>query len=224
MCRSEPHTAVARTRISTSPGPGRGTGTDLTCVPAGPATGFVLTTAVIRDGSPALFFFKVSDSRFPIPGLIPGLVVPDVTGARAGRGRGLFRGDRLDVSGDDLAGVRHGELLEEERELRLERSADRLPSTGRQVPDLLLEHSDRLLAGLVEKLALGLALLLLVRHPLEEPALDLPLERKRKRGMVVNHVLELGSEMNLGAVVIGKAAEEFRRQGGGAVLDGAGQV
>src|SRR6476661_8989620 len=50
MCRSDPHTAVASTRINTSPGPGRGTGTDFTSVPAGPATGFVLTTAVIFAG------------------------------------------------------------------------------------------------------------------------------------------------------------------------------
>src|SRR5438128_1421852 len=221
MCRSEPHTAVARTRISTSPGPGCGTGTDLTCVPAGPATGFVLTTAVIRDGTREtglgtrdfrgarmLLFFTCSLFRGPCSAAsIPGLVVPDVAGARTGHCRDpLSRRDRLHVAGDELAGVRHGERLEEKRELRLERSADRLPRPGRQVPDLFLERSDRLLAGLVEELALGLALRLLVRHPLEEPALDFPLQRKRERGMVVDHVLELGGEVNLGAVVFRKAA------------------
>src|ERR1700694_3479879 len=50
MCLSEPQTAVARTRISTSAGPGSGTGPVRTSVACGPGAGFVLTTAVIWDG------------------------------------------------------------------------------------------------------------------------------------------------------------------------------
>src|SRR6185295_4888984 len=108
MWRSEPHTAVASTRIKTSPSPGRGTGTDLTSVPARPATGFVLTTAVIRVGTrdtPVPFF---TFSAFGSSSSIAGLVVADVALARArsgGRDRS-GRGPGVDVARDDVPGVR----------------------------------------------------------------------------------------------------------------------
>src|SRR5687768_7194957 len=47
MCLSVPQTAVAATRINTSPRPGRGTGQSRTSVPSGPSRGFDLTTAII---------------------------------------------------------------------------------------------------------------------------------------------------------------------------------
>src|SRR5512141_2217852 len=237
MCRSVPHAAVARTRIRTSPSPGTGTGTDLTSVPSRPATGFVLTTAVIRVGSREsgvfdrdfardgilLVLFTIPDFRFPIPAAsIARLVVAHVSGARTGDAGKLGKsGGRLDVSRHEIPGARDAELFEEKGELLLERVADRLPRSGREVPELLFEPPDRLLAGLVEKLTLGLALLLLVGHFLEEPAFDLALERQRQNGVVINHVLELGREVDLGAVVRGEAAEELRRQRGRAVLDRA---
>src|SRR5437660_5224182 len=236
MWRSDPHTAVARTRMRTSPLPGRGTGTDLTCVPSRPGSGFVLTTAVIRAGNresvignrdlgraDAFFVFLITISDFRPS--ISGLVVAHVPGPRTGRsGRELRGCDGVDVAGDEITRPRHRELLEQEREFRFERVADRLPRSGREIPDLLLERSDRLLAGLVEELALRLPLLLLVCHPLEEPALDGALQRQGERRMVVPQVLEMGGEVDLGAVVLRKAAEELGGQRGRPVLDGAGEL
>src|SRR5512144_1530843 len=162
MWRSVPHAAVARTRISTSPGPGTGTGTDLTSVPSRPATGFVLTTAVIRVGSrePVVFdrdferegillvLFTIPDYRCPISAAsIARLVVADVTGAGTGDAGELGEGGRrFDVPRHEIPGMRDPELLEEKRELFLERLPDRLPRSGRKVPKLLLESPDRLLA------------------------------------------------------------------------------
>src|SRR5687767_3606412 len=172
MCRSDPQIAVASTRIRTSPGPGRGTATVRTSVPAGPATAFVLTTAVMREGSfepeagsrPARFlgvFFRAVKS-------VSRLVVAHVARARAGGG-GVAR---VDPDGpyparDDLPRALDAQLLEEEREPPLERVADRFAGAGGEVPQLRLEGADRLLAGLVEELALGLALLFLAGHLLE---------------------------------------------------------
>src|SRR5438874_8946513 len=144
--------------MSTSPGPARGTGTDLTCVPSRPGSGFVLTTAVMRAGNResvignrdlgraeaffVVFFFTISDFRFPSS--IPGLVVAHIPCPRAGgSGRELRGCDRADVASDHVARPRHRELLEQEREFRFERVADRLPRSGRKIPDLFLERSDR---------------------------------------------------------------------------------
>src|SRR5438552_273045 len=143
--------------MSTSPGPARGTGTDLTCVPSRPGSGFVLTTAVMRacnresvignrdlGRAEAFFvfflFFTISDFRFPSS--IPGLVVAHVPCPRAGgSGRELRGCDWADVAGDHVARPRHRELLEQEREFRFERVADRLPRAGRDIPDLVLSPS-----------------------------------------------------------------------------------
>src|SRR5687767_13503364 len=107
MCRSDPQIAVASTRIRTSPGPGRGTATVRTAVPAGPATDFVLTTAVMREGS----FVPEGGSRsarflgvfFRAAKSVSRLVVAHVTGARAGGGGdGRVDPDGPHVARDDL--------------------------------------------------------------------------------------------------------------------------
>src|SRR5262245_2775676 len=123
MCLSDPHTAVARTRISTSACPGLGTGTVFTSVASRPGAAFVLTTAVIVAGmSPAGcrgedFVRRRAAGR----GLnsISRLIVAHV--ARAGRcghrRRQVQDVHRADVLRDDVTRVADPQLLEEEGEL-----------------------------------------------------------------------------------------------------------
>src|SRR5262245_19822603 len=186
MCLSDPHTAVARTRISTSACPGLGTGTVFTSVASRPGAALVLTTAVIVAGmSPAGrrgedFVRRRAAGR----GLnsISRLIVAHVArasrrGDRSGRAQDVHRAD---VPRHDAARAADAQLLEEEGELLLERVADCLSGSLGQVPELLLEGADRILARLVEELALRLSLLPVFGLVVEEPALRLALERQWK--------------------------------------------
>src|SRR5215470_8415484 len=121
-------------------------------------------------------------------------------GERAGHERCVLLGQRpraLD-----------GELAEQERELVLERLADRLADRGRHSPHLALEETERLLAGLVEELLVGVARLALVGGRGAEPLVDLALEVGGEGGMVVDHVLELGRQVDLAGAEPGEAVEQ----------------
>src|SRR5207247_9313281 len=93
----------------------------------------------------------------------------------------------LDVTGNNLARAGDAELLEEEQQLLLERVADRLSRSFGQVPELLLEGTDRVFARLVEELALGLARLPLGAALVKDPPLHLAFQRKGKRRMLERH-------------------------------------
>src|SRR5256885_1205868 len=118
----------------------------------------------------------------------------------------------------DGARVGHAQLLEQERERLLQVGADGRPDAGRQIPQAPLDRTDRLLAALVVKLLLGVALLPLVfaldLHPFLElaPQLGGPLLGGE------HDALEGGRQVNLDRLALGKLAEGVGRQGGGPVL------
>ncbi len=93
----------------------------------------------------------------------------------------------------------------------------------RQVPQLPLERPDRLLAGRVDELLVGLVGLALVGGVLEAPRLDLAVELLREGRVLVQRVLEPGREVDLGRLDRRESVEQLVRQGRRAVLDGAGQ-
>src|SRR6202162_1455997 len=163
-----------------------------------------------------VFRFPFSVSRLSIARL----VVAHVTGG--GDGRRLRGGEyihRLHPAVDTLPRAGDVELLEEKPELRLERGADGFARPVGEVPKLLLEGADRELARLVQELALGFVLLPLASLVSKEPPLGLALQGEGERRVLVDHVLELGREVDLGALVVGEMAEELRGERRGAVLD-----
>src|SRR5262249_37994764 len=68
------------------------------------------------------------------------------------------RHERRELADHGL-GAADRELGEQEGELLLQRAADRLADLGRQAPQLALVHAQRLLAGLVEELLVGVGAL-----------------------------------------------------------------
>src|SRR5262245_53727394 len=88
------------------------------------------------------------------------LVLPVAVRHRVGeRERSRYEGHQLADHGLRAA---DRELGEQEGELLLERAGDRVADLGGEAPQLALEHAERLLAGLVEKLLVGVAALPLV--------------------------------------------------------------
>jgi hypothetical protein len=90
----------------------------------------------------------------------------------------------------------------------------------RQVPQLPLEGPDRLLAGRVDELLVGLPFLALVERVLEDPRLDCLVELVRERRMLVERVLETRREVDLGGLDRREAVEQLVGQRRRAVLDG----
>ena len=102
--------------------------------------------------------------------------------------------------------------------------AARISSFVRQVPQLALERPDRLLAGRVHELLVGLAFLALVERVLEAPTPRSALwSVVRERRMLVERVLEAGREVDLGRLDRREAVEQLVGQRRRAVLHGARQ-
>src|SRR4051794_33343995 len=90
--------------------------------------------------------------------------------------------------------VRYPELSKKELELRVvSRGQLRLGSLV-EIPEPLLERSQRLLARLVEKLLVGISRFALVPRVLGEPRVNLG--AKSVGNSVVEHCLEICREMN----------------------------
>ena len=130
--------------------------------------------------------------------------------------------DRLDVALDHVARVVHPQLGEEVRDLATLAGQDLV--LGRELPELALERPDRLLAGRVHELLVGLAGLALVGGVAVAPALDLAVELGREGRVLVERVLEAGREVDLRGLDGREAVEQLVGQGRRAVLDGAGQA
>src|SRR5687767_6420598 len=79
----------------------------------------------------------------------------------------------LDVPGDVLRGVADGELLEQEPEFPVVGLCEPGLRLLREVPDLLLGRTERLLPRLVEELFVRVRRLALVLRVLAEPVVDL---------------------------------------------------
>ncbi len=87
-----------------------------------------------------------------------------------------------------------------------------------------LERTDRLLPRLVEELLLGILRLPLLDGVLAQPRVHLGLQIGRELRVLVDHVLEVGREVNLAGADARERVEGLRRQRRRAVLDGAGQT
>src|SRR6266566_6233195 len=118
----------------------------------------------------------------------------------------------------DRPRVGHAQLLEQERERLLEVGADGRPHVGGQVPQALLERTDRLLATLVVELLLGIALLPLVFALDLHPFLQLAPQLGGQLRVVEHDALEVGRQVNLDRLALGELAEGVGREGGGPVL------
>ena len=106
----------------------------------------------------------------------------------------------------------------------LRRCEARISSFVGQLPELALERADRLLAGRVDELLVGLARLALVGGVGEAPGLDLAMERLGERRVLVERVLEAGREVDLGGLDRREVMEQLVRQRRRTVLDRTGQT
>src|SRR5487761_2748286 len=128
-------------------------------------------------------------------------------------------GGRRDEA-EQVGGAGHLQLVEEEPDLGALRGED-LVLRG-QLPDLALERADCLLAGRVDELRVGHAGLALVGRVREAPRLDLAVELRRERGMLVERVLEAGGKVDLGRLDAREAVEQLVRERARTVLHRAG--
>jgi hypothetical protein len=143
-------------------------------------------------------------------------------GRRQCRRQGLMAIRRDDVACDVLLRSANLELIEQEAKLLLLVGDDLV--LGRQLPQLALERTERLLARLVDELDVVVRGLALVERVAEAPRLDFVQEIGRERRMVVERVLEARGEVDLGRLDPREAVEELVGQGRRAVLDGAGEA
>ena len=146
---------------------------------------------------------------------------PAPTASRRASGIGRCTVDGPDVRPDHLARPVDAELGEQERDLAALGREDLV--LGREVPQLALERPDRLLAGRVDELLVGLAVLALVGRVRVAPGLDLAVERLGEGRVLVERVLEPGREVDLGGLDRREAVEQLVGQRRRAVLDGARQ-
>src|SRR5438552_1205921 len=123
----------------------------------------------------------------------------------------------------DRPRVGHAQLLEQERERLLEVGGDGGPDIAGQVPQALLERTDRLLATLVVELLLGIALLPLVFALDLHPFLQLAPQLGGQLRVVEHDALEVGRQVNLDRLALGELAEGVGREGGGPVLHRSAQ-
>src|SRR4030095_4438572 len=130
-------------------------------------------------------------------------------------------GDERRVLIGQLTRARGVQLLDQKFEFILQRLADLAADVRRQAPQLALARAERLLAGLVEELLVGVARLALARLGHAQLLVDLALERRGEGAAVEDHVLELGGEVDLARAGPGEAVKQLRRQRRGAVLNGA---
>src|SRR5262245_13839074 len=111
------------------------------------------------------------------------------------------------------------QLAHQKRKALLQRRTYRVPGGGIERPQLLLEGPDGLLAALVQELLFGVRRLTLLGGMLARPGVHLVLQRFRERWVLVDHVLEVGGEVNLAGTGFRERVEGIRRQRGGSMLD-----
>src|SRR3989440_7528657 len=95
---------------------------------------------------------------------------------------------------------------------------------GGKIPQPPLERPDRLLAGLVSELLLGVALLPLVLALGFDPFVDLGAQLGWQLGMVEHDVLEVCGQMDLDRLARREVTERLRGQGGRTVLHRTAQA
>src|SRR3990170_13988 len=103
--------------------------------------------------------------------------------------------DRLHETLHRVGRIHHRQLREEKAELFLVRSRELLLYIARELPEPLLERTQRLLPRLVEELLVGVRSLALVLRADAEPIVDLV--PQLRRNVVVEHRLKIGREMDL---------------------------
>src|SRR6476661_718907 len=104
------------------------------------------------------------------------------------------------------------------RAARRPRAADGLARRRGHAPQLALVGADRLLAGLVEELLVGVAGLALVGGQGAQALVDLVLELRRERGVIEHHALEIGREVDLARPEQRELVEQLDGQVRGPVL------
>ena len=87
-----------------------------------------------------------------------------------------------------------------------------------------LKGPNRLLARLVDELLLGVLRLPLLGRVLADPRVHLGLQIRRELRVLVDHVLEIGGEVDLAGADARKRVERLGRQRRGAVLHGAAET
>ena len=130
--------------------------------------------------------------------------------------------DRPDIRLDHLPRPVHAKLREQEGKLAALRREDLVLRI--QIPQLPLERPDRLLAGRVDELLVGLVGLALVSRVLEAPFADPFVELLRERRVFVQEVLEPCREVDLRRLDSREVMEQLVRQCRRTMLHGAGKA
>jgi hypothetical protein len=127
--------------------------------------------------------------------------------------------DRVHVLVDHGAAVVDAELGEQVRDLAALGSQDLVLRL--ELPEPSFERPERLLAGRVHELLVGLARLALIGRVGEAPAFDLAVERLGEGRVLVQRVLEAGRKVDLSRLDRRESMEQLVRQGRRTVLDRA---
>src|SRR5436190_24245195 len=159
--------------------------------------------------------FRGATSRFAVPKrgcatICADCCIPSREGGDETSNGGSQASD--DVPGHDAGGVFDFQLAHQQRELLLERRANRLPHILTEAPHLVFEGAKGLLPRLIEKLLLGVVRRTFGGGMAAHPLVHLGLQSGRKQRVVVQDVQELGGQVDLARAGSRKCVKRVRRQ------------